>query len=66
MSVQLIKLATDDQKIVADITKRILTGESLEDIWVNKYKDKKKDIEVRNQYILNNNLGTGYILNEVR
>ena len=31
--ITLIKLATNDQTIVADITKRILLGESLEDIW---------------------------------
>ena len=35
----LIKLATDDQQIAADITKRILLGESLEDIWFDKWKD---------------------------
>ena len=35
----LIKLATDDARIVADITKRILLGESLEHIWFDSYRN---------------------------
>ena len=33
--ITLIKLATNDQTIVARITKRILLGESLEQIWLD-------------------------------